>query len=349
MPHMTLLVIAHPRLTASFFQKVVLFDADEQLAGVAESDAGWILDGVKLRKGPEKAQQTIHLSDADLEIIRQVIALTQPLRAYLKARNDPLWRLLFLQCGKGFTYPTPIQPSEDTSYRRRGYIHNGGADSALSASFRACGRIAEKDIDRLTASFSLTTLRASVVVRHYIDTPSIRKLAELLGHESVDMRLVRRYLPPPLLDFFQNRWVRLFQCGLILEAMGDSPYILSAAGFTTLEEMSEFLVNYALKWRPRVAENGQIKFSQAAAQMDDEVVFAVSVDNLKILESLCLAIADIDDEKISTHAKVWRDFANGLFAYIEKSSPPRDDYIAMLALAREQASKQMISKEALYA
>jgi len=340
-PHMALLVLAHPKLAASFFEELLLYEPNEQLAGVRQTDTGWILDGFKLRKGPDTAQQTIHLSENDADVIAQVIELTRPLRDYLKARNDPTWRYLFLHCGKGFSYPARVTPAEETSYRRRG----GG----LSASFLASGCIPGNDVERLSRNFSLTTLRSSVAICSYIKEPSIRKLADLLGHESVDMRTIKRYMPPALLDFFQTRWVRLFQCGILLEALKESPYVLPATGFATMDEMMQFLEHHALKWRLREYAKSQQEGKTKLGHFEDEVVFSISVENLTILESLRLAVEQAAEESVSRVARMWRDYAAGLFKYIEASSPPREDYVEMLNQARARASVNLIEKGAIYA
>ncbi|CAD6542904.1 hypothetical protein [Paraburkholderia metrosideri] len=345
-PHMTLLVLAHPKLTASFFEELMLYEPNSELAGIGQTDIGWVLDGHKLRKGPATANQQIHLSTEDSNVIAQVIELTRPLRDYLKRRKDQTWRYLFLQCGKGFSYPMRVCPPEETSYRRE--------TGAMAASFLASQVIPADSVERLSKSFSLTTLRASVAVCAYVKEPSIRKLAELLGHESVDMRLLKRYMPPALLDFFQNRWVRLFQCGILLEALKESPFALPATGFTTLNEMTQFLENHALKWRPRdyatqPAAKAKAKAKAKVGHFDDEVVFSVCVENLTILESLRLAVEQPAGRTVSRLARMWRDFSTGLFNYIEQSSPPRDDFIAMLEIARERASVTLIDCEAIYA
>jgi hypothetical protein len=50
-PHMALLVIEHPELTAGFFKSLELFDPSGQLSGLGETDIGWMVDGDKVRKG----------------------------------------------------------------------------------------------------------------------------------------------------------------------------------------------------------------------------------------------------------------------------------------------------------
>lgn len=340
-PHMALLVIAHPELTAGFFQELKLYDGHGQLAGVGQTDIGWVLDGDKFRRGPEDAQQLVHLSERDSEIIAQVIELTRPLRTYLKKKKDPSWKYLFLHCGQGFTYPRRVKPSEQTSSRR--------TDRLLAESLLASDAVPIEDIERLANRFSLTTLRASVAVCEYLKEPDVQKLAKLLGHKNVDLRLLQRYLPPPLLAFFQERWIRVFHCGLLVEALYDSPYLFPATGFASMDEVTEFLSNHSLKWRSRDEAESEGKLPDSLRRIADKVVFAVSVENLTLLESLRMSVEAAHSKPLSQLALLWRDYALRLFAYIENSHPPRDDFREMLDSARSCASVDLINREALYA
>lgn len=339
-PHMALLVINHPELTDGFFHELKLYDATGQLAGVGPTDVGWVLDGDKFRRGPEDSEQHVHLSEFDSAIIAQVIELTRPLRDYLKSRNDPAWQHLFLHCGKGFSYPRRVDPTDETSFRRR--------DRRLAGSFLASGKVSEGDVERLAARFSLTALRASVGICRYLKEPNVKKLAELLGHKTLNMRLLQRYLPPALLAFFQERWIRLFHCGLLLEALKDSPYLLSAVAFSSLDEVTEFLSHHALKWNSRATPVKQ-KVSAAIGHFEDKVIFSVSTENLAILESIRVQAESIPEGQLSQLARLWRDFAVRLFTYIDHSHPPRDDYKEMLSAARAQASVSLVDRGALYA
>ncbi|MCP3713138.1 hypothetical protein M3I54_40735 [Paraburkholderia sp. CNPSo 3274] len=282
----------------------------------------------------------MHLSERDAEIVAQVIELTRPLREYLRRRNDPSWKFLFLQCGKGFSYPRRVRVVEETS-------------TALSSirirnSFLATGTVAFEDADRLAKRFSLTSLRASVAVCHYLKDPNVQKLAKLLGHKKLDMAMLQRYLPAPLLSFFQERWIRLFQCGLLVEALKDSPQLLPATGFASLDEVTEFLSNHALKWKPR-GGNGVDVPSLKSSHFTDKVIFSINVENLTLLESLRVAVESMSIERISRLAQLWHDYAVRLFAFIENSHPPRDDFKEMLNLARGLASQDLLNREELYA
>jgi hypothetical protein len=335
-PHMTLLVIEHPKLTASFFEKLRLYDGAGQLSGIAETDNGWVLDGDKLRRGPGSAEQQIHLSDRGAEIVAQVIEITQPLRDYLRNKNDPNWRYLFLGCGKGFSYPSRLTISHDINYHRRSGI--------LEKKLLASGGMTEEAAGILAARFSLATVRATAAVVAYIRRPDIQKLSEILGHKKLDIRLLERYLPAPLLRYFEERWVRLFQCGILVEALKESKYLLPAAGFKTLHELNEFISNHALKWVDRKGAAIEVK----TGHLFDSVVFSISEETLMLLVGIRAAVENAD-RPVSKLAEMWVDYAERLFAYIQDSIPPRDDFRAMLAAAKERDCIGLIYPEAIYA
>lgn len=335
LPHMTLLVIEHPKLTASFFRELRLYDKDGQLSGVVETDVGWLLDGDKLRRGSADAEQQIHLSDRGAEIIAQVVEITRPLRKYLKEQNDPAWHYLFLSCGKGFAYPNRPSIANETVHLR--------TSCALERRFLASNQMTEHEASTLAARFSLSTVRASAAIVGYINEPDIQKFSEILGHKTLDMRLLERYLPAPLLRYFEQRWVRLFQCGILVEALKDSRYLLPAVGFTTLHELNQFISNHALKWnsRPGTANT-------KARHLFDSVVFSISEEILTLLVSIQVAVR-CAARPVTKLAEMWANYAEKLFAYIESSEPPKNDFKAMLSAAKQRMSADLVPPEVIYA
>lgn len=336
LPHMTLLVIEHPQLTPSFFENLRLFDVGNQLSGVVETDAGWLLDGDKFRKGPENAEQKIQLSERSIRIVAQVVKITQPLRDYLRAKDDPNWRYLFLHCGKGFSNPSRIRISREIS-RFRGV-------GSLKHQFLVSGHMSDADADYLAARFSLVAVRATTAVVAYIREPDIQKMAHLLGHEELDVGLLERYLPAPLLRYFEERWVRLFQCGILVEALKGSKYLLPSVGFQSLEKLNQFVSHHALKWatRPEAIEQ------EDPAHIFASVVFSIDEEILTLLLAMQAAVASAQ-QPVSKLAIMWDQYAGKLFEYIEHSSPPRNDFRMMLKAARRRDCSGLVSPEAIYA
>lgn len=335
-PHLTLLVIEHPQLTPSFLENLRLFDKNDQISGVTETDSGWLLDGDKFRRGPENSEQQIHLSDRSAEIVAQIVEITQPLRDYLRRKNDPNWRYLLLTCGKGFSYPSRMRISHTTTHFR----NTGG----LKERFLADGKMPDVEACTLAARFSLVTVRATVGVVAYIREPDIQKLANLLGHKKLDIRLLERYLPAPLMRYFEERWVRLFQCGILVEALKGSKYLQPSVGFKSLHELNQFVSNHALKWAPRQGPAAEAK----AGHLFDSVVFSISEEILMLLVGVHEAVANAE-RPVSKLAEMWADYAEKLFAYIDGSTPPRDDFRTMLASAKKKDCSDLISPGAIYA
>lgn len=63
----------------------------------------------------------------------------------------------------------------------------------------------------IASNTTLTKFRASRGVQIYLETESSSKMAEALGHIKYDPQLLKHYLPEPILEFFQRRWILLFQ------------------------------------------------------------------------------------------------------------------------------------------
>lgn len=345
LPHMALLVIAHPELTPSFFDSCELYDKSGQVNGVVQTNNGLLLQGHKLRRGANLAQQVIHLTSETEELVNQIIALTTPLRNFLKARGDDNWRKLFLSCGPGFGYPKGIKATGLTSEKNR--------VKELEDDFVAMGLVTEAEVSGFVGRFSLTSLRASTAVLSYIENPDIAAMAKKLGHAKYSPALLARYMPAPLLAFFQQRWVRLFQCAIVATAMEKSDFRLRASGFDTMDKLHEFLKNHALKLRLRCAvasakdSNFERPDSVAPNAVDagsiaaDEVVFGVSVENLTILLSLSMAINE-SQRPIAQTARYWATYGERLVAHIDNCDENRADLHAFLAQARALASPAIV-------
>jgi len=336
LPHMSALVAEHPAITPSFLQTLALYDKNDHVNAVAEIDNKWILSGFKPRKGAEKALQNIALSPRGAEVLAQVIELTQPLRDSLKKKGDPNWRLVFLESKKGFDDVIPVIASHRTS----------GKDnvSRLSHEFAvACDRLTRDTAKRLARDFSLPSLRAQVVVARYLEKPDVAKAAENLGHEKLNFNQVERYIPPPLLSFFLQRWVRLFQNAVLVEAMADSEFLLRATDLLSVDDLHEFMRNHALKVRPASTgeEKRELQFE------DGTVYFAASVETMAALIALRAAV-DAKPKACSVLATEWASFGARLERYVDFSQPPREELVVMMELARERA-KDITFDESIYA
>lgn len=345
LPHMALLVIAHPLLTPSFFDNCELYDKHGHLNGLIESANGPILQGHKPRRGPTLAQQEAHLTPATFKLVKQVIAITTPLRDYLKKIGDDNWRKLFLTCGQGFGYPKGVKSTGLTSDKHR--------VRELEEGFVNGGLVPQDEVKRFIKRFSLISLRATTAVLSYIENPDLAAFAKRLGHAKFDWLLMGRYMPTPLLAFFQERWVRLFQHAIIVTAMRGSEFELRASGFETMEQLHEFLKNHALALRPRSAAN-DLAFESTAAPAEatkkggiESVVFGVTIENLTLLLSLSLAVEQAT-KPVNSIAAYWAEYSRRMMEYIESTDENSVDLHDLLARAKILASPDRV-REVIYA
>jgi len=348
LPHMALLVIAHNELTPILFDECELYDKQGQISGLVFSDNGPILQGFKLRRGPSLAHMVVHLTPETLEVVTQVIALTQPLRDYLKAQGDDNWRKLFLTCGAGFGAPKGIKATGLTSDVHR--------VKALEIEFVREGIVAPNQASLFVKRFSLRSLRATVAVVSYIKTPDAAAFAKKLGHAKFDPALLSKYMPAPLYRFFQQRWIRLFQCAIIATAMEKSELVLRSTGFETMKELHEFFKNHALKLHPRsVSNDAAFPLVTHASALTDfegddkpmEVIFAVSVDNLSALLSLTMAVQQAQ-RPVNLMASYWATYCHRLVSHIESRDDNSADLHDILTQARTLATPDGIG-ELIYA
>lgn len=327
LPHMAILVLEHPLITSSFLEKLELYDKDAQISAISQTDSAWILEGYKLRKGPDTAQQTITLTPRAKDVLMQVIKITQPLRTYLHAHNDANWRRLFLQCGRGFSSPRPLTISKD--------IYSNFV--RLKEQFSNFHPGPEAELERFVRRFSLATLRAQKVVASYIKNQDVAQISRDLGHEKTDFSQIGRYIPAPLLAFFQERWVRMFQSAILLDCLKDSPYRLQSTGFKSMEQVHRFLKNHALsiKHVSSAAMHEKSSFG-ALPNADGKVVFGVSAASLTVLESMRLAVRESSSGSIPL-AIEWANFSERLVEYIQNTKPIREDLVVMLEEAQRAA------------
>lgn len=317
LPHAAALIVEHPHLTPGFLERTEIYDKNGQIVGMFRKRHGWSLKGPKLRRGRRLAEQVAHLNRTSLKALCGILRATRPLRDYLRAKGDDRWRFLLLSSGRAFSYPRTFSLAASTSPER--------AAEKLAISLAKTWDADYETRLNYSKRFSLPGLRASTGVLEFVRTRDARHMAEKLGHKEYEPSLLRRYLPESILQYFQDRWIRLFQEGLILQAMENSPLLLKASSFSSMSEVSDFLRTHALRLPPL----GATKFEKA----EDAAHAAVGVcpDVLALLLSLRDATA-MSTGRISVSADFWASFADRIEADIE--SGDRDDLKHMLNAAR---------------
>jgi len=328
--HCMVLVANHPQITPSFLENFQLFDKNGKLVGYINSDERNKLIGFKYRRGSKLAEQVIILNDETSQIVEQLIEITTSLREFLKAKHDDAWRYLLLTCKQGFCYPARIKKmATETSepIREQKLVESLSHVTSLS--------LAERE--SFVRQFSLSSLRASAGVLVYFKTRSVSEMAKALGHAKFDPKLIQRYLPAPLLAFFEERWIRIFQTGIILEALKDSPYRLTASGFKSFEEMDIFLKNHIFKplYIPDTKKNSSENKDLS------EVIFGLDCDVLSILLSI-QNIAEDTSKKLTEKTKYWIEISKQLIRYIESEQFNRPDLQLFLETARKAINPKIM-------
>lgn len=319
------LVANHSEITPEFLNGCDLYDKHGIVCGVIETDAGHYLVSTKYRKGSELAEQKILLTAETYSIVQTLIAITEPARQYLRNIGDPNWRSLFLSTGKGFGYPKKVQ-----SLTIAKPIRSEFAQELIDLG------VMPEVAETLSQHCTLTAVRALGGVAKYIETESLVAASKALGHTRFDYVLLKRYIPKPLLDFFSNRWIRIFHQGFILEAMSDSPYALGATDFNSVEEMHIFLNNHALKIR---SPPGTAPMQDTMSQKK-EIVFCIDETVLREMIKL-----EEKSDTMLTNAKeiYWSKISRKLLTYIKSDECTRPDFQDMLkAVKNSHANRESV-------
>lgn len=313
-PYQLLLVAEHPKITSSFLKNFELYNKNGLMTGFRKTDSGYQLIGYKDRAKKSRAEQKIDLTAQSANLVKQVIEITEPLRNSLKAQGSDDWRFLFITSGTGFGKPQKANfPRWSIGYfNRYPKVH-----SQLIKEFEPHTELRNQALEKLLIRVSLGTLRKSRGVEIYIETESVEKMAEALGHAKYNANLLSHYLPEPLLAFFNSRWIRIFQKAFICEAMKDSPYLLEATSFFSMAELNEFLSNHALKIVADQQHDADID------QGKGEVYVNIDTGILTALMSVERAVnASTAPDKICGTARYWAKVSRLITLQIESEQDP---------------------------
>lgn len=326
-PHCILLVAEHPEITPSFLENLELFDRNEQRCGFVSTDGGSLLVGCKFRKGARLGEQKVALTQRTAAVVQQIIELTQSVRAYLKIQNNDDWRYLLLTCKRGFGYPARVTELSTTTSNR-------GRIATFADSLGNTSMLPYEDRLALVRQFSLVALRSSAAVLVYLRTESVEAMAKALGHATYQHRLLCSYLPEPIAAFFRDRWIRLFQTGVVVQALEGSDFLIEATEFESMNQLDEFLHNHALKLPPPAAVDDQDAAPDCGnATNYGRVVFGVNTRILTALISLQAAVKG-SKRQVSAKAQYWAGIADRLVALIDSESTARPDLRGYLQKAR---------------
>lgn len=330
-PYLTILVAEHPAITTSFLENFLLYNAAGVRIGLARTDGGHYLIGDKPRRGSTDAEQHIHLSEKALKAIEGILELTEPIRTFMRNTGDDDWRYLLLSSGKGFGKPYRIKKlAPQMCFKERIRDIGAGIEKHCKLPHEAAISLAKR--------FSLGRLRTSAATLVYLETQSVRKMADALGHKYFEPDLLSRYLPPAIQEFFQERWIRIFQNGILAEALKDSTYLLESTDFKSEAELDEFLSQHALKLLPQNDD------AQATPNKNNEIAFGLDAGIFAVLLSIDCAVSNALRQNIkpSPQALHWATVTRALVGYLNTNGNDRVDLVEQLNIAREMADPSLV-------
>ncbi|MEN5208107.1 hypothetical protein ABE493_08305 [Stenotrophomonas terrae] len=339
--HAAVLVANHPVITTAFLEELQMYDAEGTQVGLVPTDAGWYLRGVKRRKGAKLAQQDILLTTETHQVVLDVIEMTAPMRRWLKDQGDPLWRRLFLALASMGCRPSQWRPSAEAFRQKAWLVHRMQSATKPSDTDLNCqGRLqGEGQAQRIASSFSLKRLRSSAAVLVYIGTGSVDAMAKALGHTTWRPKLLDRYLPKPIQEFFTERWIRLFQTGIICKALENSPLVLDVSGFESLADLDQFLENHALKCVPTHLEDADVA-NDTPPQENTRLVFGLDVDILTLLISTEAAVRDATSVPAGRAVR-WARISERLVSFLE-SQTDEPLFTEMVKDAQRRADPRLV-------
>ena len=294
---LTLLVIEHPLITPSWLARWDLFDVNGNMVGYKQVGNQHIAVSYKSRKGATNAQQEVVLNKFSKSIVEFLIQHTRMSREHLKQKGNINWRKMILTA----TATNAMRPSDlNNTLHSATDFYDWLQDKSL---FDKSSDIALKDAKAISDIHSLRSIRRHRGLQIYLETRSMDAVAEALGHEKKDARLLNSYLPKPLMDFFNARWVRQFQNAILLEAMKDSVYRLDAVNMS-IEDIEEFLNNHGIS---KIPEHFDHSFNQQTDTDNEtsepiafkQLAYTISTSLLQLLMAIRLIVESeaVSDER----------------------------------------------------
>jgi len=283
----SLLILEHPKITPGWLQEWELFDKNGNQVGLKQTGKQWIAVSFKNRKGATTAQQEVILTDYSKTIVDVLIEHTSFTRSALKIINGNDWRYMMLTATlQGASRPKNLgqQLAAHGQYQKSLALESYDKNQQILLNQSSAMNLAKVITPR--------SIRKARGLQIYLETQSLRAVTEALGHKEIRLELLEVYLPKPLMDFFNKRWVRQFQNAIIFEALKDSPYLFDALDFDE-SALDEFLNNHRLGDLPDNLKriNANEEENQEYINNLDELVFTLSTPLLQVL----LAIQNVID------------------------------------------------------
>ena len=295
-----LLILSHPKITPSWLQEWELFDKKGEQIGFKQVGGQWIAVSVKNRRGAAFAQQEVVLNGETKEVVEFLIKHTKMAREHLKSVRDPKWRKMLIAAT---VTEARVYTDLNSSLQDKNEFHDWLSDISLIPKE---SELTQPELDLISEIVSPRSIRRHRALQIYLETRSLRAVADALGHKLMDLTLIASYLPKPLIDFFNDRWIRQFQNAILLEAMKDSKYQFDASDVSE-EHIKEFLDNHGISDIPKYFDDrftAPEHFDNESHDSFDAATFNISTALLQLL----FAIKDIVENAESN--TVFKDIAH---------------------------------------
>lgn len=322
------LISQHPQITPSFLYKLEMFDKNNEIVGLIKTDKCTYLRGFKYRRGAQNAEQKIKLSKSSLAIVNLIIEITKPARTYLKNNSDQIWKRLFITTGKGFGYPRALGNLSYESERLPNVVQE----------IRSIGNGRKPRATLEPLHLTAKSIRSTRAIMDFIKHKDLHSIAQALGHKQVSERLLRRYIPKPIFEFFSRRWICIFQQALIIEAMAGSELQLEAAGLNSETEIAMFLESHSIELIQPTDPTSPGKIPNLLLDSNKEVIININ-DNilglmLRITKQNCIT------NECGSLIHYWKEVCAAIIQRIDADDFLRPDIKLSLDQARTQLAKQ---------
>lgn len=334
-PFMTLLVIENTEITSSYLETLELYDKYGSRVGFGRTQGGYFLRGYKRRRGKALAEQTLMLSFESARTVLQLICLTAVCRRYLKKKGNDTARYLLLSTGRAFGYPIRIKSIAASTTSQPAQVASFVSELE---SLTSCSR---EHAQYIASNFSLPALRAQMVTKIYLETHNTAEVARALGQVCFNFRLVSRYIPMPIMRFFMDRWVRIHQTRIVVEALIGSPYKLEVSHLGDEGELERFVKNHCTE----LDSKGNLFSNQTPKRRQDmegaTTLIGIDAAIMTIFCSISLALAS-KRGKIREGVVFWADLADPLISEIEFLREARPDLAEYLDQGRKAGSAALV-------
>ncbi|UZM16204.1 hypothetical protein LZV00_11035 [Pseudomonas kielensis] len=326
-PFQCLLILEHPIITNSFLIDYKLYDKLGNMAGFFVEDDIYhlltedeirYLSGNKRRKGPRKSRQKFELSTKAAQIIKNLIALTDAGRKYLRARGDENWKYLFIGSRVAAALPAKagISKWNQSRFTQISLIK-------LRTEFEPHTKKRGTGLDKHIFRISLSTIRSSRGLEVYIDSGDTAAMSTALGHETEDSILLTHYLPEPILAYIESRGIRTLQKLIICHALKNSQFLLDAVNLENENSLKTFLSHCNCNIADSYLSDPYCYSRVDTESLTSELLVRIGEETLTTLISLNLAVQQATTRiAITEQALHWSRITELVVSEIELSHDP---------------------------